>query len=69
MKLPKTVQICGKTYKVNRSPNEWGGSCETGAQVVTIGTAKNQSAHRISVNFVHEVLEAVALEQFKIRGF
>jgi len=57
------VQISGKTYKVTKQPGNWGGSCTTGKQEITVGTARNQSAQRIFTNFTHEVLEAVALER------
>jgi len=63
MRLPKTVQISGKIYKITKDPSRWGASCRTGSQKIVIGTAKNQSLHRRFTNFTHEVLEAVALER------
>ncbi len=63
MRLPKTVNICGKTYTVHGNKKEWGGCCCTGSQTIGIGTAKNQSSHRKFTNLIHEVLEAIALER------
>ena len=63
MKFPKTVQISGKTYKVVTNPKVWGGICKTGKQLIGIGTKRNQSAQRKFGNFLHEVLEANALER------
>ncbi len=63
MRLPKTVQISGKTYTVVKKPKKWGGTCQTGSQTIGVGTAKNQNAERIFNNFIHEVLEAITLER------
>lgn len=63
MKLPKAVNICGKTYKVKKNNTCWGGSCQTGEQKIEVGTARNQSSQRKFTNFIHEVLEAVTLER------
>ena len=63
MKLPKTIQISGKQYSVKLNSNRWGGRCITGKQEISVGTQKNQSSQRIFSNFVHEVLEANALEK------
>ena len=63
MKLPKTVQICGKPYSVKPNSRRWGGRCETGKQELCVGTKKDQSSQRIFDNFMHEVLEATALEK------
>lgn len=63
MRLPKKVQISGKTYNVRANPKKWGGRCRTGKQEIGVGTAKNQSGERILTNYIHEVLEAVTLER------
>jgi len=63
MKLPKTVQISGKTYTVKKISDKWGGTCRTGRQVITVGTARDQTGERVCANYIHEVLEAVALER------
>ena len=63
MRLPKTVQISGKTYTVHGAKNSWGGSCSTGSQKITVGTARNTTRHRRLTSLVHEILEAVFLER------
>ena len=63
MRLPKAVNISGKTYTVRVSKKEWGGSCRTGKQEIVVGTEKSQSSHRIFNNFTHEIIEAVTLER------
>ncbi len=63
MRLPKKVNISGKSYSVRRNRTQWGGSCRTGAQEIVVGTASNQSAERKFTNFAHEVMESVALER------
>ena len=63
MRLPKTVNISGKTYTVDRDENRWGGLCSTGRQRIVVGTARDQTAQRIFTNYIHEVLEGVLLER------
>ena len=63
MRLPKTVQISGKTYTVKKNDKRWGGSLRTGSQEIVVGTEKDQSSHRIFNNFTHEIIEAVTLER------
>lgn len=63
MRLPKTVNISGKTYIVNKNKKIWGGSCRNGSQKIVVGTSQDQSSQRIFTNYVHEVLEAVTLER------
>ena len=63
MRLPNTVQICGKQYSIKPNSRRWGGRCETGKQELCVGTKKNQSSQRIFENYVHEVLEATAMEK------
>ncbi len=63
MRLPKTVQISGKTYIVKKNDKHWGASCRTGSQEIRVGTKKDQSAHRIVGNFIHEILESVTMER------
>ncbi len=63
MRLPKTVQISGKTYNVQQDKDRWGGNGGTGKQVITVGTKNDQSVERKFENFVHEVAEMVAAEQ------
>ena len=41
----------------------WGGRCRTGAQEIGVGVKGNQSAQRKTNNYVHEVMEAVAMER------
>ncbi len=63
LKLPETIQISGKQYAVKQNKSRWGGTCETGKQEISVGTKKNQSSQRIFGNFIHEVLEATAMEK------
>lgn len=63
MKIPKTVQICGKTYNVKRDNTMWGGSGATGKQELVVGTSNDQSTERKFENYVHEVAEMVAAEE------
>lgn len=62
MKLPKTVQISGKTYAVRKDNKIWGGNGGTGRQEIVVGTRKDQSTQRKFENFMHEVTELVAAE-------
>jgi len=63
IKLPKAVNICGKTYSVHSDKNRWGGSCSTGSQKIVVGTAQDSSSHRRFTTLVHEILEGVFLER------
>ena len=63
LKLPKTVQISGKTYNVRRDKKRWGGTGRTGKQEIVVGTRNDQSSHRKFENYVHEVAEVVACER------
>lgn len=62
MKLPKTVVICGKTYKVVPKPKKWGGKSDTASQELRIGTRADQSSERVFENFIHELAEAAMCE-------
>lgn len=62
MRLPKTVQICGKTYKVTQDPKIFGGGATTVGQDITVGT-KSKIAERRFENIVHEIMESVACER------
>ncbi len=62
MKLPKTVNICGKPYKVLKDRELFGGKGDTGLQEMTIGTRHTEPA-RLFENFVHETMECVACER------
>ena len=62
MKLPKTVNICGKTYTVTKDKKLFGGSATTGPQEIIVGT-KHGKRERIFENIVHEVMESVACER------
>ena len=63
MRLPKAVQISGKTYTVRKDNAIWGGIASTGKQEIVIGTHKSQSTHRQFETYLHEVAEMVACEQ------
>jgi hypothetical protein len=60
MKLPKTVQICGKTFKVTAHKDKSGASFSVDDFTIKIGTKFPQD---IPENFVHEVIEAVFLQR------
>jgi hypothetical protein len=60
MKLPKTVQICGKQFKVIQKKNMEGGNFSFGNLTINIGT---KYPHDIPVSFIHEVIEAVFVER------
>ncbi len=63
MRLPKTVNICGKNYSVHKNTNKWGGDANTPRQEIFVGTKKNQSEHRKFENYLHEVMEIIACER------
>lgn len=63
MRFPKAVQISGKQYSIKLDNARWGGTCQTGKQEIGVGTKRNQSGQRKFENFLHEVLEATALER------
>ncbi len=63
LKLPKTVNISGKTYKVSKDSQSWGGCSGNGAQEMVIGTEKDRSRERIFATFIHEVCESVTMER------
>ncbi len=61
MKLPKTVNISGKTYNVLKDSNRENGTGRTFKQEITVGT-KDQSAERHFETFLHEVAELTCCE-------
>jgi len=56
MKLPKTISICGVTYKIKQDPNIAGGSFDTSKAEIVIGTAVK---HDIPDTLLHEVIECI----------
>jgi len=62
MKLPKTVNICGKTYDVHKDRKGDHGHGQTFKQKITIGV-KEQSDERQFDTFLHEVAELIACEK------
>ena len=62
MKLPKTINICGKTFAVVRDRKLYGGKGSTASQKITIGT-KYPKNERHFENFIHEVAEVIACER------
>lgn len=61
MKLPKTVNICGKTYTVTENNKRYGGEGSTTSQAIEIGT-KFKRREKHFENFIHEVAETIACE-------
>lgn len=64
MRLPKKVNISGKTYTVRQDKNLWGGNGGTGRQEIVVGTRKDVTTERKFESFIHEVAELAAAEQF-----
>lgn len=62
MRLPKTVNICGKIYKVLRDRTKWGGSCTTQGKI-EVTSHRTASNHRQVCTYIHEVMEAICLER------
>lgn len=58
MRLPKTINICGKLYRVKADPDNDGGSVDTEKLTITIGTG---DPSEVAENLVHEVGEAVMM--------
>ncbi len=61
-RLPKTVQICGKTYPVKQVKDSYDGGGGTAKPSLWVGT-KPKTPERIFEIFVHEVMELVACER------
>ena len=59
MKLPKTVTIYGKEWKVTKDPKRGGGSSASSVPEIRIGTKYKSS---MLENFLHEVIEAILME-------
>ncbi len=60
MRLPKTVDICGKTYKVKADPESDGGTVDSDKLIITIGTS---TPLEVPENIVHEFGEAIMMER------
>ena len=58
MKLPKTVVICGREFKVIVNKKDRGGWFDTDKQQLCIGT-QDASSDRIKEVFLHETIEAI----------
>lgn len=61
MRLPRTVNICGKTYVISKNSRSVHSTGGTHPQKMIIGT-KGNSSERIFESYMHEVLELVACE-------
>ena len=62
MRLPKTVQICGKTYDVELRKNKYGGGRSTSNLKLFVGGASQKPERKFEI-FVHEVMELAACER------
>jgi hypothetical protein len=62
MKLPKSVCIAGKTYKITVDKNSAGGWFGTTSQEIKIGT-KGLKDEMVLITFLHEVIEAIFTER------
>ena len=68
MKIPKTVFIAGKEWKIVIDKKEAGASFCTSETTMTIGTLWGEGQTR--ENFLHEILEAILCERmlrYKLR--
>ena len=61
MKIPQTIILCGKTYKVKKDPKSYDGKGSTATCEMTVGT-KNKNPERQFEIFLHEVMEIIAVE-------
>ncbi len=62
MRLPRTVNICGKTYTVTKNRAKWDSGGRTGNRQISIGTKWNSDEHELD-SFLHEVVELVCCER------
>jgi hypothetical protein len=68
MKLPKSVNICGKEIPLKEKRKEGGGSFDFRKPIITIGTKYEID---IPETFLHEILEAILVERmfrYQLRG-
>jgi hypothetical protein len=56
MKIPKTINLCGQTYKIRMDPNSTGGTFSEGKKIIEIGTAWPAD---VPENLLHEVIEGI----------
>ena len=61
MKIPKSVVIAGKTYKVSNDKDFAGAHFATAEQTIKLGTGYNEEIRTIF--FLHEVIEAIMTER------
>ncbi len=62
MRLPKTVNISGKTYAVSKDKRLYDSSGATLGQSIVVGV-QSQKTERQLDNFIHEVMELIACER------
>ena len=62
MRLPETVQICGKTYTVKTNSKSYDGGGSTVSLTLTVGT-KSKNPERQFEILVHEIMEITACER------
>lgn len=58
MKLPKTVNICGKNVTVQANKEHDGGSFDDQSYIIEIGT---QDPDEVAENLIHEIGEAIMM--------
>ena len=63
MKLPKTITICGRVYKIKEDKNLLGGKFFCGEQVIVIGTKDNPHQDELLNIILHEIIEAILTER------
>ncbi len=61
MRLPRTVNICGKKFAVSKDFKSYHSSGGTHVQKMIVG-AKGASPERVFESYLHEVLELIACE-------
>ncbi len=62
MRLPKTVNISGKTYTIAKNKKKWSSRGQTANRQIVIGTKWNSDEHELD-SFLHEVFELVCCER------
>jgi hypothetical protein len=56
MKIPKTVCLCGKLFKIEKDPTSGGGWFRCDTQTISVGT---KFPERIPEIFLHEIIETI----------
>ena len=63
MKLPKTILICGRTYRVKEDKKLLGGKFFCGEQTIFIGTKDKPHQDELLNIILHEIIEVILTER------